>query len=92
VLGARSTWLPIGPSDIGELDAIEQRVSTIDGWHYDAPGMHLGSNIDLWPRPLVLFAGRKVFASLDREQQRVLQQAAANVIHREIALDLDLDR
>ena len=92
VLGARTTWLPIGPSDITALDALEQRVSTIDGWRYDAPGMYLGSNVDLWPRPLVLFAGRKLFASLDDEQQRALRQAAANVVHGEIALDVALDR
>jgi hypothetical protein len=33
-----------------------------------------------------------VFASLDGEQQRALRQAAATVVHREIALDVALDR
>ena len=91
-LGARSRWLPVGNSDVSALDAVEQRVTAIDGSRYDAPGTYLARNVDLWPRPLVLFAGSKVFAALDRDQQRALRQAAANAVHRDIALDRDLDR
>ena len=78
-LGARPVWFPV-MGKIDRFDGIEQQTAAIDGNRYDTIGKHLTANVNLWPRPLVIFAGRKVFDSLRPEQRNALQQAAANVI------------
>ena len=91
-LGARPVWIHSGRVDMARFGGMETRVTTIDGFLYDEKGDYLTTNVDLWPRPLVLFANRRAFDSLSSNQQRVLRQAAANVIPGQIALDRRADR
>jgi TRAP-type C4-dicarboxylate transport system substrate-binding protein len=91
-LGARPVWIPIQGIDIRRLGGIEQRLSSIHGWSYDEVGRYLARNVNFWPRPVVLFANRKAFESLTADEQRVLRQAATNVIPAQLAFDRDRDR
>jgi TRAP-type C4-dicarboxylate transport system substrate-binding protein len=74
-LGA--TPVPAAKSITG-LDGIEQGISSIQGNQLDKVGKYLTANVNLWPRPLVLFANGKAWASLTPAQRRILRQAAAD--------------
>jgi TRAP-type C4-dicarboxylate transport system substrate-binding protein len=76
-LGGTPVWFGGGAS-IARLDGIEYDVSAIQGSGYDGPGKYLTANVVLWPRPIVLFASRAVFAKLTRAQRHILQQAVSN--------------
>jgi TRAP-type C4-dicarboxylate transport system substrate-binding protein len=89
-LGAKSVWIPAGNPNIRPFDGAETRVG-FELYGSVAKGEYLAANVDLWPRPLVLFANRKVFESLTRDQQRALRQAPANVVSDQIKLDQDDD-
>jgi TRAP-type C4-dicarboxylate transport system substrate-binding protein len=78
-LGAKPVWFP-GMGKIDGFDGIEQQTASIDGNRYDTIGKHFTANVNLWPRPLVIFTGRKVFDSLRPDQRNALRQAVANVI------------
>ena len=79
VLGARPVWFP-GMGKIDGFDGIEQQTAAIDGNRYDTVGKHFTANVNLWPRPGVIFARKQVFDSLSPDQRNALRQAAANVI------------
>jgi TRAP-type transport system periplasmic protein len=83
VLGARPVWFP-GMGKIDRFDGIEQQTGAIEGNRYDTVGKHFTANVNLWPRPGVIFAGRKVFDSLSPEQRNALRQAVANNIPAQI--------
>src|SRR6516164_8587209 len=76
-VGATPVWFPAGRSITG-LDGIEQQISAIQGNLYDKVGKYLTANLNLWPRPQVLFANGKAWASLTPAQRRILRQAAAD--------------
>ncbi len=84
VLGARPIWFP-AMGKIDSFDGIEQQTASIDGNRYDTVGKHFTANVNLWPRPLVIFTGRKVFDSLSPDQRNALRQAVANAIPAQIA-------
>jgi TRAP-type C4-dicarboxylate transport system substrate-binding protein len=75
--GAKPVWFPVQGS-INGFDGIEQATGSVAGNRYDTAGSYLTVNVSLWPRPLVLFANRKAFDALSREQQGILRQAVAN--------------
>jgi hypothetical protein len=78
VLGAKPVWFPVmGPID--EFDGIEQQTASIAGNGYDGIVKHFIANVNLWPRPLVIFTSRKTFDSLSLAQRNALRQAVANV-------------
>lgn len=79
VLGARPVWFS-AMGTINSFDGIEQQTASIDGNRYDTIGKHFTANVNLWPRPLVIFAGKQVFGSLSPDQRNALRQAVANVI------------
>ena len=74
-LGATLEALPAGGSLEG-LDATEQHLAAIWGNRYNKDAKYLAANVNFWPRPLVIFAGKSVFESLAAEQQAVLREAA----------------
>jgi TRAP-type transport system periplasmic protein len=78
-LGARPMWFPAG-GKIDSFDGIEQQTTGIEGNRYDTVGKHLAANVNLWPRPLVIFTGKQVFDSLSPDQRNALRQAVANAI------------
>jgi TRAP-type C4-dicarboxylate transport system substrate-binding protein len=73
-LGAAPVWFGGGAS-ISKLGGIEYDISDIRGSGYDRVGKYLTANVVLWPRPIVLFARRAVFAGLTPDQRHILQQA-----------------
>jgi TRAP-type C4-dicarboxylate transport system substrate-binding protein len=76
-LGATPVWFPATGAITG-LDGIEQQISSIQGNHYDKTGKYLTANVNLWPRPRVLFANGKAWAALTPAQRGILRQAAAD--------------
>jgi TRAP-type C4-dicarboxylate transport system substrate-binding protein len=77
-LGARPVWFPVGGRITG-FGAIEQQISSINGNQnqYDRVGKYLTANVNLWPRPLVLFANGNAWAALSPAQRRILRQAVS---------------
>jgi TRAP-type C4-dicarboxylate transport system substrate-binding protein len=74
-LGATPVWFPAqGP--ITGFGGIEQQISAIAGNQYDKAGKYLTANVNLWPRPLVLFANGRTWAALTPAQRRILTRAA----------------
>jgi TRAP-type C4-dicarboxylate transport system substrate-binding protein len=78
-LGATLEALPAGGSLDG-LDATEQHLSAIWGNRYNEDAHYVGANVNLWPRPLVIFAGEEVFQSLSVEHEAVLRAAATAAV------------
>jgi TRAP-type C4-dicarboxylate transport system substrate-binding protein len=77
-LGATPVPFPPG-AGIGGLDAIEQQVASIESNTYDAAAKYL-SDVNLWPRPLVVFMNAEAFASLRPADRDALRQAARAAI------------
>jgi TRAP-type transport system periplasmic protein len=78
-LGATLEALPAGGS-LNGLDATEQHLGAIWSNRYNKNAKYLGANVNLWPRPLVIFAGKKVFDSLTPRQQDALREAASAAV------------
>jgi TRAP-type C4-dicarboxylate transport system substrate-binding protein len=86
-LGARPQRLPADVSSLAGLDGIEHMVAAIESDRLDADGSHLMTNVNLWPRPLVVFANPQAYRRLSRDQRRILRTAAANVVPEKLAAD-----
>ena len=80
-LGATPEPVPAEASLDG-LDAYEQQLASIEGNSYDANAKYLASNVNLWPRPLVIVMGNDAYDSLTDEQQSALRAAAESAIPR----------
>ena len=78
-LGATAIAVPAG-SQIGGLDGVEQQVEAIESNTYDAGAKYLTANVNLWPRPLVLFMNEAAFKALEPVQRDVLREALGNVV------------
>ena len=78
-LGAAAIAIPAG-SQIGGLDGIEHQVEAIESNTYDAGAKYLTANINLWPRPLVLFMNNSAFTALEPVQRDVLRESLRNVL------------
>ena len=57
------------------IDAIEQQVASINANAYDRDAKYLTSNVVLWPRPLVVFAGKRAMAKLSDDHRALLRDA-----------------
>ena len=55
-LGGTPVWFPVTWPITG-FGAAEEHISAIQGNQYDKAGKYLTANVNLWPRPLVVFAG-----------------------------------
>src|SRR5215468_3925877 len=92
-LGATPVWFPVaGP--ITGFGAAEEHISAIQGNQYDRAGAYLTANVNLWPRPLVVFANGRAWAALTPAQRRILTRAVtgdlaaeANVVRSEERAD-----
>jgi TRAP-type transport system periplasmic protein len=76
-LGATPVGVPPGVAITG-LDGLEQQISSIAGNQSDKAGKYLTANVNLWPRPIVLFANGKAWAALTPAQRRILRQAVTD--------------
>jgi TRAP-type C4-dicarboxylate transport system substrate-binding protein len=84
-LRAAPVWFPAG-GRIAGFGAAEQQISTISGNQYDKVGKYLTANVNLWPRPLVLFAYGKAWAALTPTQQSILNHAVTGDLAAETAV------
>ena len=76
-LGASTKPLPSG-ADIDGVDAYEQQLSSIWGNHYELSAGFVTSNLNPWPRPLVLFIGRSAYDRLTDTEQQALACSLEN--------------
>jgi TRAP-type C4-dicarboxylate transport system substrate-binding protein len=90
-LGARPVALTVAGEAAG-LDGVETSMLAIDAGRYDVPGSHVSENVDLWPRPLVVFANRATYEQLSDDERRVLRDAAAAAVPRMAALNRENER
>ena len=90
-LGASAKDLPSG-GKIDGLDGVEQQVSGIEGNRYDSVAKNLTANVNLWPRPQVLFMNKKAFAALSDTQRDALRAAARHAVPATIAYDRKEER
>jgi TRAP-type C4-dicarboxylate transport system substrate-binding protein len=74
-LGARGAAIPASGA-IDSYDGVEQQIESIAGNQYDKVGSYLTANVNLWPRPVVLFANAKALVGLDGRQRAALRGAA----------------
>ena len=83
-LGA--TLEPLIPGgSLEDLDGAEQQLGAIWDNRYNRMARYVTANVNLWPRPLVIFAGKEVFESLSPEQQNVLREAATAAVPEALA-------
>jgi hypothetical protein len=78
-LGATPRPVP-SSAQLDGLDGYEQQFSSIAGNGYQTTAEAVTSNVNLWPRPLVIVAGRKAFAALTSAQQDALRDATAAAV------------
>jgi TRAP-type C4-dicarboxylate transport system substrate-binding protein len=67
-------------SALDGLDGIEYQVTAIESGRLDADGSHLMTNVDLWPRSLVLLAEDGAYDGLSDDERDVLRAAATNAV------------
>ncbi len=77
--GATATAEPSGATLDG-LDAYEQQLASIAGNGYVAQARYVTGNLNLWPRPLVLFANPDTIDDLGDLQQDALRLASRNAV------------
>jgi TRAP-type transport system periplasmic protein len=85
-LGATPVEIPSAGS-IATLDGVEQQLSSIFGNGYDLRAKYVAANVNLWPRPLVLFMNAAAYDALDASEQRALRDAARHAARRMITID-----
>jgi TRAP-type C4-dicarboxylate transport system substrate-binding protein len=73
------------------LDGIEQQVESVYRNHYDQQARYLTGNVDLWPRPVVLFMTRRRFRMLSSADREVLAAAARAAVSPMLALQRKFD-
>jgi TRAP-type C4-dicarboxylate transport system substrate-binding protein len=59
------------------LSGYEQQLASVWGNHYELSAGFVTSNLNLWPRPLVLLGSRSVLATLEPQQRAALRAAAS---------------
>jgi TRAP-type C4-dicarboxylate transport system substrate-binding protein len=79
-LGAEPRRYPATVGSLDGVEGIEHSVQAIEAAGLDVDGSHLMTNINLWPRPLVLFANLRSYRDLTADQRGILRRAAANAV------------
>jgi TRAP-type C4-dicarboxylate transport system substrate-binding protein len=83
-LGATSSPLH-ADADISGVDGYAKQLAAIWGSHFEFDADYVTANVNLWPRPLILFANAEVFESLDDQQRAAI--ASAGPVAVEAALE-----
>ena len=74
-LGATVEAVPTG-AELAGLDGYEQQLGSITGNGYEDRAKAITGNLNWWPRPLVIVAGKPAFDQLTGEQQRARGDAS----------------
>jgi TRAP-type transport system periplasmic protein len=85
-LGASAAEIPAQGSIEG-FDGVEQQITSIQGNLYDRVAHYLTANVNLWPRPLVLFMNQKAFDGLSDRQRSALRGAARDALVSTLGVD-----
>lgn len=83
-LGATPKPVP-AEAPLDGLDAYEQQLASIEGNAYDTNAKYVTSNVNLWPRPLVIVIGNDAYDSLTDAQRSTLRDAAESAIPKALA-------
>jgi TRAP-type transport system periplasmic protein len=75
-LGATAVASRFEGSSMAKYDGLEQQVGSVAGNQYDAAGSTVTANVNLWARPIALFANTKMFDALPASTRALLQKAA----------------
>ena len=86
-LGATPRRLPATVHSLAGLDGIERQTHGIEGDRLDTDGSHLTTNVDLWPRALVVFATEQSYHDLTEDERRILRTASANTVPKKTAFE-----
>ena len=86
-LGATPRRMPPDEGGATGVDGFERQTYGVQGDRMDVKGSHLTTNLNLWPRPLLLFAGERTYRGLTAEQRRILRDAAVNAVSLKITAD-----
>ncbi len=78
-LGATTSDRPTG-AELDGVDGYEQQFASIAGNQYWTVADHVTANVNLWPRPLVMFMNVEAFDALSDDQQAALRDSAAAAI------------
>ena len=73
------------------LAGIELQVAAIENGRLDAEGSFLMTNVNLWPRSLVVFAREPAEDGLSGDQLQILSEAASNVVAARTASERGLE-
>jgi hypothetical protein len=65
---------------VAHYDGIEQQIESVDGNQYDTAGSTITANVNLWARPIALFANTKMFDALPASTRGLLQKAAVSAL------------
>jgi TRAP-type C4-dicarboxylate transport system substrate-binding protein len=79
-LGASPVASPFGGASVAQYDGIEQQIESVAGNQYDATGSTVTANVNLWARPIALFANTKMFDALPASTRALLQKAAVSAL------------
>jgi TRAP-type C4-dicarboxylate transport system substrate-binding protein len=79
-LGATPVASPFNGASMAPYDGLEQQVESVANNQYDTPGSSITANVNLWARPIALFANAKVFDALPASTRALLQKAAVSAI------------
>jgi TRAP-type C4-dicarboxylate transport system substrate-binding protein len=90
-LGAKPTPLPSSAS-IDGVDGYEQQLASILGNRYFETAGYITSNVNLWPRPMVMIIGSEVFSSLSQRQQDALTGAGVSVRDQALTASIEEDQ
>jgi TRAP-type C4-dicarboxylate transport system substrate-binding protein len=83
-LGARPRQV-FAQTQLGGLDGIEEQMGAIVGNEHDEAARYLTADLNLWPRPLVIFASPKIFRALNPKQQQALRDGASAAVSEAMA-------
>jgi TRAP-type C4-dicarboxylate transport system substrate-binding protein len=93
-LGASPRRLPsdlAAPDGLAGLDGVEYSLSGVENGRLDAPGSHLMTNVNLWPRSLVVLAGEEAYSRLSDDERQILHVASLNVVRQKVDGDHGFD-
>jgi TRAP-type C4-dicarboxylate transport system substrate-binding protein len=79
-LGARPIRLSADIRSLAGLDGLELQLSSVEAGRLDVRGSHVTSNVQLWPRPFVIFAGQRAYERLSPSQRDVLSRALEDAL------------
>jgi TRAP-type transport system periplasmic protein len=74
------------------VDILLAQVGAVVGNNHQGQAQSFTTNLNLWPRPLVLLANTAVLEGLDEQQRRALLESATTTLQEQMEITRDQDR